>query len=705
MHAQITYIKNFLNVGHRYIVPVYQRRYAWGEESAEEFLKTINSSTDAQRIIGSITLTNSGFDQYLVDGQQRMTTISLLLMAVRAALQPINPEYAQRIEQQLSCREYGGQISTKIKLKDDDQLILTSLSNINAVHPNTDNKLTTNYNYFLKITEAMTENQLLSLHEKICKTQIVEILIDANENPQAIFESLNSKGEGLSDIELITNLLFMSIDNDEHQRQTYERSWKLVEQTLNSDYRSENFIKSFLSIALDSSDGLAKKNLYKIFKNNYLVKNPNPIVVADTISEYVHAYRLVELIDKPLENLLFKALKSVSDLNSVQPLPLLMVLLLKHKKNNLQTDHAVTIIRIVEAYIARRSLAGESSASHFKTFSRLALKINEIDDSNAILKIVLSYFSKLTGSAKMPRNEFIISTLLTKDFYTFTNSKYFFEIIINQIYPNYDITVAQGQRTIEHIMPQTLNAEWRYFLGVNSQIIYSTKLNVLGNLALIPQNLNSFLGQSSFETKKNILKYGGGGFVQPPYQELFSHIYNTNEWNSDFIDMNTIFFSKILLDKFSLTDDFFTEEMIVVQDEVTPLADGFVLDTFTTIDRIAVYRDIEKFLIKTFQLRPRGNVGYISFGRPLTSGALISLMSTHRNKLKIYINIYQDNEFGENDFSNRVERQARDFLGNDNGSWVTVAHRGVGDFMFSCDVINVADVKKLLEFYINETIE
>ena len=350
----------------------------------------------------------------------------------------------------------------------------------------------------------MNDVELQSLYATIINTQIVEILIERVENPQVVFESLNSTGKELTDIELITNLLFMQIHDDNEQQRIYNAYWKTVEITLNSDKRSENFIKSFLSVVLERPDGLPKNRLYEIFKIDYLQNNINPGEVAMTISQYINVYRQIELIDAPANNQLKSALNDIYELKSVQPLPLLMVLLLKYNAGYLSIEHILLVIKLIETYIARRSLTGESSASHFRIFSSLAATVNGLNITAEILQAAFYYFANLHGAAKMPRNELVRATLLSKDFYNFANSKYFFEKIIFQIYGN-EYNVGIENRTIEHIMPQTLTYEWRDYLGGTWPTVHATKVNVLGNLVLIPQRLNTCLGQRSFQKKKKSL--------------------------------------------------------------------------------------------------------------------------------------------------------------------------------------------------------
>lgn len=609
MQAQVTNIQILLAGGNTFSIPIYQRRYAWSTESALDLLTSIkNTNRDNPIIIGAITCVTHGFGRNIVDGQQRLTTISLIIAAIKDYFSN-KTNYQEIINNCNACLFMPfNPAGNKINLKTEDNYIHSIIIRGGEIPQNTpeDNRIKNNYTAIKETINILNEEEVISIFQKTMSTQIVEILVNNTENPQKIFEALNSKGQDLTKIDLITNLIFMEMPIA-LQENAYNLTWSAIENRLNSEEMATDFLRSFLSINLERTENLAAKNLYNAFKNDYLSNRTNQqqdphLIAISELNKFFQAYEIVTGHAEDPE--ISSHLLSIRKLNIAQANTLLTFLQIKRATQEISTETFLAILKIIEAYIARRALIQLTSAGLFRILTRLAIKLKN-ENPQDYLETTKQYFAKLDAAARFPRDGEIIEELKIANFYAYNpaSKMLFFEKIIKQEYDNqYNIEI--GNKTLEHIMPQTLNNEWNDFLGEGAQELHSRHLHTIGNLTIVPQNINTLLGQASLENKIRILQEGSENYPPPPYQRIFQIIYQTDGqiWNSEVIESNSQYYSNLLLQAYPEPEDFHPhpEEEII---EIYPIEEVQINDILGNTDRVRTYREIETLLTKN-NLRP-----------------------------------------------------------------------------------------------------
>jgi uncharacterized protein with ParB-like and HNH nuclease domain len=609
MQSQVTTIQILLAGGNSFTIPIYQRRYAWSTESALDLLSSLrNTPTSNPVIFGAITCVTHGFGRHIVDGQQRLTTITLIIAAIKEYFSD-RSEHRELIPQANACIFMAfAPENNKITLKSEDNQIYSAILRENGIPINTpdDHKIKNNYLAIREAIQNLAPHEVYSVFQNTMTAQIVEILVSNNENPQKIFEALNSKGQDLTKIDLITNLLFM--DMPPHlQENAYKLTWSAIENRLSSDELAIDFLRSFLAINLERTENLAAKNLYAIFKSEYFsrikkdsnIDQDSRITAIGEINKFFQAYEIVTGHAHDTDPEITECLSSIRKLNIAQSNTLLTFLQAERSEKLLTTQQFVNIIKIIESYIARRSLIQLSSAGLFRILTKLAIKLKRGQNQNNYLQATIKYFANLDPNTRFPRDNEIIEELKVANFYAYnsTSKMLFFSEIIKQEYPKFKIEINDA--TLEHIMPQTLNLEWRRFLGNDAEIFHKKYLHTIGNLTIIPKELNSSLGQSSLSKKIEILKNGiendNSRQEPPPYQNIFQKIYSTGgtNWNVDSVENNAKYYLNSILKSYPEPDEFdsFIES---TEPEFTTVDLSVIRQRLSNEERINVYRSIEK---------------------------------------------------------------------------------------------------------------
>lgn len=607
MQSQVTTIQILLAGGNSFTIPIYQRRYAWSTESVLDLLSSIrNTNVNNPVIFGAITCVTHGFGWHIVDGQQRLTTITLIIAAIKEYFSG-RIEYPELISQANSCifMVFAPE-RNKITLKSEDNQIYSAILRENIIPSNApdNHKIKNNYLAIRDAIQNLEPNEVYRIFQNTMASQIVQILVGENENPQKIFEALNSKGQDLTKIDLITNLLFMDMPQN-LQVNAYELTWSAIENRLSSDELAIDFLRSFLAINLQRTENLAAKNLYFIFKNEYFseiekneaIDQDSRITAIDEINKFFQAYEIVTGHTHDPE--ITECLSSIRKLNIAQSNTLLTFLQVERSERLLTTQQFVSIIKIIESYIARRSLIQLSSAGLFRILTKLAIKLKKSQNQNDYLQITRKYFANLDPNARFPRDNEIIEELKVANFYAYNSASkmLFFSEIIKQEYPQFNIEINDA--TLEHIMPQTLSLEWRRFLGNDAESFHKKYLHTIGNLTIIPQNLNSSLGQSSLSEKIEILRNGATNDNQtinpPPYQNIFRNIYSTcgTNWNVEIVENNAKYYLNSILKSYPEPDEFdsFIES---TEPDFTTVDLPVIRQRLSNEERINVYRSIEK---------------------------------------------------------------------------------------------------------------
>lgn len=542
-----------------FFIPPYQRNYEWNEEQCKVFLddvvKTYESNIKglkAEHFFGSITFfqTEAAFGQpnklVLIDGQQRVTTTMLFLVALRDILTDesivayIDKKYL-RNENVADDTEY------KIKLKQvetDWEAYKNIILGDELTEKEKNSAVYRNYKYFTsRFVELQSKGyDLGSLIESgLDKFSVITIQLqpDKNpwENPQEIFESMNSLGKPLSLADLVRNYLLLGLDADT-QSFLYNQYWLHIEKVIPGkvsmfirDYMQAHEVHPYLR-ATESN----YKELYRVFKTIFVNSNAKELLkdLSESATIYSYITEDVSTGNKSIDSVI----RDLNTLNVTTAYSFFLALLKEWKLNNFTDKDIVDILNVFKIYCMRRRIIGLSGAEN-KSFPLLAGKISDLKKTTDKTKTMFEILSRQESNLRLPNDIEVSRFMETMNFYNFKYCKFYLSLIeesITRSRPDQNDDKLQ----IEHIMPKTLNNEWRDYLGTDCEAMHQELVNTIGNLTLIRHNQE--LGQKLFEEKKET--YEGKAGLQIAKTEIT----DKNSWNGETIKSRTRWLIKYLLD-------------------------------------------------------------------------------------------------------------------------------------------------------------
>ncbi|MGL2691281.1 GmrSD restriction endonuclease domain-containing protein [Helicobacter pylori] len=510
MDAGATTLLRFFkeNQNNQFVIPIYQRLYSWGKEQCkqlwDDIIKIGGNDKMNGHFIGSILYvldsnTHSNNTLLIIDGQQRLTTITLLLIALRN--RSSDEDKRKKIESYLINSDKDGDKKFRLILSESDKDTLLSLIDKDRRKPSEpSSKIMENFKLFEEWIRKNTD-KLETIFKGLDKLMIVWISLDKEkDDPQLIFESMNSKGIELTQADLIRNYIIMETEV-EKQEDFYNQYWRAMEEEFKQNETLFNrFVKHYLTIKIGKIPN--EKRVYEAFKDYRQKKGIEIEDLLKDLQKYC-GYFCQIAFKKEADKDLNKALSFLVDLEMDVVYPLLLELYSDYSDGVLSKQDFIPIIYLTESYICRRAVCGFGSNGLNKIFPSFTKKI----DKKQYLKSVEKHFGSLKGKQRFPNNDEFKDLFITIDFYHFKENKYFFERL-----ENFDTKepVNTQECTIEHIMPQTLNLEWERDLGENFQAIHEKYLHTIGNLTLT--GYNEKYSNNSFQEKRDMEK----GFKQSP---------------------------------------------------------------------------------------------------------------------------------------------------------------------------------------------
>ncbi|WRF50268.1 DUF262 and DUF1524 domain-containing protein [Helicobacter pylori] len=495
------------NQKNQLVIPIYQRVYSWEKEQCKELwddiIKTGGNDKMDGHFIGSILyvldrITHSDNTLLIIDGQQRLTTITLLLTALRDHWSDKRKEIEDHY---LINSNKDGDKKFRLILSESDKDTLLYLIDKDRRKPSEpSSKIVENFKLFEEWIRKNT-NQLETIFKGLEKLMIVEIALEKGKNdPQLIFESMNSKGMELAQTDLIRNYIVMEIEI-EKQEGFYNKYWRAIEEEFKQNKKwFDRFVRHYLTIKTREVPNINK--VYVALKD---YQQKEKIAIEDLLKDLQKYCRYFCRIvfKKEDDKDLNKALGFLVDLEMDVIYPLLLELYSDYSDGVLSKDDFTPIIALIESYICRRAVCGLGTNSLNKAFPSFTKHIQK----DEYFKSLKAHFGSLTEKQRFPNNDEFKDCFITIDFYSFKKKKYFFERLENS---GRNERVYTHEYTTEHIMPQTLTEEWERDLGENFQAIHDKYLHTIGNLTLT--GYNTEYSNRSFQEKKGMEK----GFKNSP---------------------------------------------------------------------------------------------------------------------------------------------------------------------------------------------
>lgn len=497
----------------RFIIPVYQRNYDWKIENCKQLYDDLiqviknNSKTHFFGSIVSVYEPSGRNTEFLIiDGQQRLTTMSLLFLAMYNLLEEKiiiseDESLKDQIYEDFLVDKYQPQ-EKRMKLKPikNDQKAFSKLFNSKDDYIK-DSNLTINYSYFYERIQKQ-EITIDELFDAICRLEIINITLNNEDNPQLIFESLNSTGLDLSEGDKIRNYILMGLTKQK-QDEYYEKYWNCIEKCTKYDVSS--FIRDYLSVKQLVIP--SQKKVYINFKKYVEDSSLKIIEILEDLLSYAKRYNIL-LCGKTSSKELNSCINRLNRLETTVTRPFFLEVLRLYDENQINLNEVAEAFSITESYLFRRTICDLPTNALNKIFLLLNREIMRYDgtDSNYIEKLKFALLSK-KDRARFPNDDDFSLMFTEKPIYQMNskNKIYILERLENfgtledkDIYRHYD----EGEYSIEHIMPQHLTPAWIKELGDSYEEIHDTWLHRIANLTLTAYN--SKYSNSTFVEKKTM---------------------------------------------------------------------------------------------------------------------------------------------------------------------------------------------------------
>ena len=498
----------------RFVIPVYQRSYSWKEENCKQLfndLVGVIRSGRRNHFFGSIVSSydpDGDNEEYLIiDGQQRLTTVSLLFLAMvnlirEGKIVPEDSDLESKIYKKYLIDEYQPR-DTRIKLKpvQNDRTAYDMLFQSDE-EPIVASNLTTNYSYFYNRIQKgeLSPDQLF---QAVRSLEIINIKLDADDNPQLIFESLNSTGLDLSEGDKIRNYVLMGLSLREQER-LYTQYWEKIENCC-TESQIDLFARDYLSIKQQSTPSMNR--IYFAFKSYVVDDNVGTEELLRDLLDYARLYRVLTT-GNTSDGRLSACIDRLNRLETTVTRPFFMEVLRLNREGRLSVDDTFEVFKITEAYLFRRSVCELPTNQLNKIFLLLHREIMRYDGSadHYLEKLKYALLSK-KERARFPDDDEFEEAFGQKAVYLMNPKN---RVYIMERFENYgtledkDIYrhIDHGDYSIEHIMPQHLTPAWADSLGEDFERIHETWLHRMANLTLTAYNTK--YSNNSFAEKRDM---------------------------------------------------------------------------------------------------------------------------------------------------------------------------------------------------------
>lgn len=536
---------DFIKKSPQFVIPIYQRTYSWTERECrqlwDDIVRTGGNDSISAHFVGSIVYIEKGLYQVtsqspllVIDGQQRLTTLSLLIAALIKALENGSGSKQEPVEgfsprklrnYYLINPEEENERHYKLILSQTDKDSLIAVVGGNELPKEYSRRIVENYKFFEKwITEY--QGKLDTICKGVAKLVVVDIALSRDQdNPQLIFESMNSTGRELTQADLIRNFILMGLEPN-LQTRLYQNYWRPMELDFGQEaYEThfDSFMRHYLTVKINEVPRLDK--VYEAFKtyarSPEIEKAGVESLLAD-IREFARYFCAMALGTEKDQGLSW-GFHDLRELKVDVAYPFLLELYRDYDKGTLFKEDFLAAVRLVEAYVFRRAICSIPTNSLNKTFATFTKMLKK----DRYLESIQAHFLLLPSYRRFPLDEEFKKEIQTRDLYNFSRRSYWLRRLEN--YGRKE-GVGVDECTIEHIMPQNekLSKEWQESLGEEWKRVHETWLHTIGNLTLT--GYNAEYSDSSFMKKRDM----PGGFKESPLK-LNQGLSQLDQWNEDAI--------------------------------------------------------------------------------------------------------------------------------------------------------------------------
>ncbi len=547
MKATEANLLKFLRKSPQFVIPIYQRNYSWTEEQCRQLWADLLRAGRLEKVtahfIGSIVYVERGLSNVVqqeallvIDGQQRLTTSTLLIAALakhfesRGLGELLETFSAKKLRNYyLLNPDEEGERHFKLLLSETDKETLLSILQGSPMPAESSTRINENYALFQQLI-VQHENELEAICQGLAKLVIVDVSLDrSQDNPQLIFESMNSTGLELSQADLIRNFILMGLE-PKLQTELYKTYWRPMEKGFGQAAYAVHF-DAFMRHYLTAKTGEIPnvREVYTAFKTYARSLSGDTRDLVADIHSYATYYCAIALGSES-DPSLKQTFHDLRELKVEVSYPFLLDAYNDYKQDRLTADELVQIVRLVESYVFRRAICSVPTNSLNKTFaglSRTLKKDRYLESFKAALLLLPSY-------RRFPNDEEFQRELKLRDLYNFRSRSYWLRRLENH---GKKERIDVENYTIEHILPQneSLSKDWQAELGPEWQRVQQTWLHTLGNLTLT--GYNSEYRDFPFAYKRDQVTDKDGnpiGFAHSPLK-LNLGLGKVAAWNEDAI--------------------------------------------------------------------------------------------------------------------------------------------------------------------------
>ena len=539
MKASETKLLEFLKKSEQFVIPIYQRTYSWTERECrqlwDDILRAGRNEEILAHFIGSIVYIEAGLYQItsqsqmlVIDGQQRLTTVTLIVEALARQTgnaEPVDGFSARKLRNRyLRDPDEDGEAAHKLLLTQTDKQTLLAIMDQKPLPTEHSLRLKENFEFFEKQLEKL-DGDLEPLCKGLAKLMIVDISLKRDQdNPQLIFESMNSTGRELSQADLIRNFILMGLE-PQHQIQLYNEYWRPMEVAFGQEAYArhfDDFMRYYLTVKTGKLPNIRK--VYEVFKEyarNVEVNNNGIDAIVADLHKFASYYCAMELGHEQNPDL-NDAFKDIRELKANVAYPFLLEIYNDYAENMLSPEELLQAVRLVESYVFRRAVCAIPTNSMNRTFETFGKTLKK----DRYLESIRAQFQLMPSYRRFPDDSEFRREIVKRDLYNFPRRSYWLRRLENH---DRKERVPVHEYTIEHIMPQNENLpkEWQEVLGDDWRRVQETWLHTLGNLTLT--GYNTEYSDRPFAKKRDM----EGGFRESPLRvnEGLGHLETWNEEN------------------------------------------------------------------------------------------------------------------------------------------------------------------------------